>query len=297
MIREQRSYPKDQEEETGALYLVPTPIGNLQDMTFRAVDTLKKADIIAAEDTRHTKKLCHAFEITTSLISYHEHNKREREEELVNRVKSGEMVALVSDAGMPAISDPGADIVKRITEEGLPVIALPGANAAVTALVAAGLPTDSFTFAGFLDRNKKTRKKELEQWQASPSTLIFYEAPHRVKEMVSALLDSFGNRQAVLCRELTKQFETILRGDLEALKEYIEKEGIKGECVVVVEGASERERIAAAGAPWWETLTLKEHVTSYIEKGETSKQAIKLTALDRDMPKRDVYQAYHVENN
>ncbi|WP_416148104.1 16S rRNA (cytidine(1402)-2'-O)-methyltransferase [Salipaludibacillus sp. HK11] len=293
-MKEQRSFPKQNEEAVGALYLVPTPIGNLQDMTFRAVDILKQADVIAAEDTRHSKKLCHVFEVDTPLISYHEHNKREREQELVNRVASGETVALVSDAGMPAISDPGADLVKRFIEETLPVIALPGANAAVTALITSGLPTESFTFVGFLDRHKKNRKEQLDQWRGHSSTLIFYEAPHRLKEMLKTVESVFGNRQIALCRELTKHYETILRGTVHELQEWIDEYGIKGECVVVVEGASEEERSAMEELPWFEGLTVDGHVQAYIDQGQSSKEAIKQVAKDRGMPKRDVYQTYHV---
>ncbi|WP_280772227.1 16S rRNA (cytidine(1402)-2'-O)-methyltransferase [Salipaludibacillus daqingensis] len=292
-MKEQRSFPKQTEQ--GALYLVPTPIGNLQDMTFRAVDILKQANVIAAEDTRHTKKLCHVFEIDTSLISYHEHNKREREQEIVNRVIGGELVALVSDAGMPAISDPGTDLVKRFNEEGLPVIALPGANAAVTALISSGLSTDSFTFVGFLDRHKKNRRVQLDHWRSYSSTLIFYEAPHRMKEMLKTLEDVFGNRRVALCRELTKQYETILRGTVHELQAWIDEHGVKGECVLIVEGASEEDRSAMEATPWYEDLTIEEHVKSYLEEGQSSKEAIKQVAKDRKIPKRDVYQTYHVK--
>lgn len=295
MLKEQRSFQKLENQEQGMLYIVPTPIGNLQDMTFRAVDILKEADVIAAEDTRHSKKLCHVFEIETPLISYHEHNKREREQELVMRAQKGEVIALVSDAGMPAISDPGADLVKRFIHEGLNVTGLPGANAAVTSLVISGLSTEAFTFIGFLDRNKKQRKQALEEWKGSPSTLIFYEAPHRLKEMLKAVGEVFGNRNAVLCRELTKQYETILRGTVEELKEQLQEESVKGECVVVIEGASQAERDALEETPWWETLSLKEHIKKHIEDGQTSKQAIKTVSVERKLPKREVYQAFHVD--
>ncbi|UTR16635.1 16S rRNA (cytidine(1402)-2'-O)-methyltransferase [Salipaludibacillus sp. LMS25] len=295
-MNEQRSFIRDNDQQEGALYLVPTPIGNLQDMTFRAVDILKQAHIIAAEDTRHSKKLCHKFEIDTPLLSYHEHNKREREDELVRRVKGGEMVALVSDAGMPAISDPGADLVHRFKQEQLRVIALPGANAAVTALVTSGLPTDNFTFIGFLDRHKKQRKVQLEKWVTTPSTLIFYEAPHRLKDMMSAVYEVMGNRRVVLCRELTKQYETIINGTMEQVRHHLDNTEIKGECVIVIEGASEEERAMAVEAPWWENMTLISHVEAYIEKdGDNSKEAIKKVAKDRQISKREVYQAYHVE--
>lgn len=293
MLKEQRSFQKG--NETGTLYVVPTPIGNLQDMTFRAVDILKEADIIAAEDTRHSKKLCHVFDIGTPLISYHEHNKKEREGELVARAQRGEVIALVSDAGMPAISDPGVDLVKRFIEEGLTVVGLPGANAAVTSLVVSGLPTDAFTFIGFLDRNKKHRKQVLEQWKGSPSTLIFYEAPHRLKEMLKAVEEVLGNRNIALCRELTKQYETILRGTVEELKDRLLEEAVKGECVVVIEGATEEEQKALEDVPWWVEVSLIDHIQKLMDEGETSKQAIKSVAVERGIPKREVYQAFHVE--
>lgn len=287
----QESYRNEQQ---GCLYLVPTPIGNLQDMTFRAVEILKKATIIAAEDTRHTKKLCHYFSIDTPLISYHEHNKREREENLVQRAKNGEIIALVSDAGMPAISDPGAELVARFSTEELPVIALPGANAALTALVASALHTDQFTFAGFLNRKKKERLSELEKLKGNEATLLFYEAPHRLKETLSVLLEVLGDRKMALCREITKQYETLLRGTISEILEFVLEEGIKGECVLVVEGNSEES--TDRKEEWWSHLSVIDHVNSYInEKGVDSKDAIKQVAKDRQMKKRDVYQMYHVE--
>ncbi|ADU28328.1 16S rRNA (cytidine(1402)-2'-O)-methyltransferase [Evansella cellulosilytica] len=282
-------------DEAGCLYLVPTPIGNLQDMTYRAVDVLKGVNVIAAEDTRHTKKLCHVFSIDTPLISYHEHNKKERENYLVERVKSGEKIALVSDAGMPAISDPGSDLVARFTAEGLSVIALPGANAALTALIASGLSTDEFTFLGFLNRKKKERETTLKRWQASLSTLILYEAPHRLKETLEAVREVLGNRQIALCREITKQYETFVRGRIEEVLSHIEQEGIKGECVIILSGATEEEIEQLQEAPWWESLSIKEHVQAYIDDEEMiSKDAIKRTAEDRGLKKRDVYQKYHI---
>ncbi|MBU9721979.1 MULTISPECIES: 16S rRNA (cytidine(1402)-2'-O)-methyltransferase [Bacillaceae] len=288
----QQSY---RDEIEGCLYLVPTPIGNLQDMTFRAVDVLKEADVIAAEDTRHTKKLCHVFSINTPLISYHEHNKRDREDELVERVKKGEKVALVSDAGMPAISDPGADLVARFYKEELPVIPLPGANAALTALISSALPTDKFTFIGFLDRKKKDRNAALNEIKNEDSTLIFYESPHRLKETLNAISSELGNRQMALCRELTKQFETIIRGSVEEILSFIEAEGVKGECVIIVEGITEKEKVALeTDMSWWNSLSVVEHVNVYINDGKSSKEAIAQTAKDRGLKKRDVYQAYHI---
>lgn len=289
---EQRSFTGD--EAVGKITLVPTPIGNLDDMTYRAVKTLQEADVIAAEDTRHSKKLCHVFDIATPLVSYHEHNKRSRGEELLERVRNGEHVAVVSDAGMPAVSDPGADLVYAAKKEGLPVIALPGANAALTSLIASGLSTESFTFVGFVDRKKKKRKQVLAFWSGVPSTLMFYESPHRLKEMLEVSLEVLGDRNAAIGRELTKQYETIITGTLSELAEWAAAQEIKGECVLLIAGASMEEQEAAEEA-WWETLSLTEHVEKYMEAGEKSKQAIKLTAVDRGIAKRDVYQAYHVE--
>ncbi|MFA9559771.1 16S rRNA (cytidine(1402)-2'-O)-methyltransferase [Evansella sp. AB-rgal1] len=282
-------------EKKGCLYLVPTPIGNLQDMTYRAVEILKSADVIAAEDTRHTKKLCHVFSIETPLISYHEHNKRVREDYLVEKVRNGETIALVSDAGMPAISDPGADLVARFKKEQLPVVALPGANAALTALVSSGISTDVFTFIGFLDRKKKSRDTTLEKWKNSESTLLFYEAPHRIKETLTAISNVLGNREIALCREITKQFETVMRGKVNDILEYITNNGIKGECVLVISGATEEEIEENAPSSWWEALSIVEHVDALQKDGMEVKEAIKVTAKDRNMKKRDVYQMYHVE--
>ncbi|MBU9713703.1 16S rRNA (cytidine(1402)-2'-O)-methyltransferase [Evansella tamaricis] len=281
----------------GCLYLVPTPIGNLQDMTYRAVEILKEADIIAAEDTRHTKKLCHVFSIDTPLISYHEHNKLEREEHLVNRAKKGETIALVSDAGTPAISDPGADLVARFSQENLPIIPLPGANAVLTALISSGLPTDTFTFIGFLERKKKDRIASLEKLKTYGSTLIFYESPHRLKATLEDIQLVLGNRNIAFCRELTKQYETIVRGTVETVLSHVEEEGVKGECVLVVAGATELEQKEAAAEReyWWKDLSIIEHVETYINDGRTSKDAITQTAKDRELKKRDVYQSYHID--
>ncbi|SDZ66564.1 16S rRNA (cytidine1402-2'-O)-methyltransferase [Evansella caseinilytica] len=291
----QKSF-RDEQATGGCLYLVPTPIGNLQDMTYRAVEILKTADVIAAEDTRHTKKLCHVFAIDTPLISYHEHNKREREEELVQRVKDGQVIALVSDAGMPAISDPGADLVARFSAEELPVIALPGANAALTALITSSLSTEQFTFLGFPERRKNERVSLLEEWQYHPGTMIFYEAPHRLKETLKDMLEVFGDRSMALCRELTKQYETIVRGTISEIGGHVEEEGIKGECVLVISGATQEEQEQQKTVPaWWEQLSVIEHVDAHIEKGMSPKDAVKETAKERQLKKRDVYRMYHVD--
>ncbi|UOR10702.1 16S rRNA (cytidine(1402)-2'-O)-methyltransferase [Halobacillus amylolyticus] len=287
----QKSFGND--EQLGELYIVPTPIGNLQDMTYRAVATLNKVDVIAAEDTRNTKKLLNHFDIPTYLISYHEHNKTTRGPELIDRIKHGEKIAVVSDAGMPGISDPGSDLVKLATEENLPVIVLPGANAALPALVGSGLSTDSFYFYGFLPRKKKERLAELEIMQKQYSTIIFYESPHRLREMLVHVHMQFGNRKTVLARELTKRYEEYVRGTLEEVMNWADREEIRGEFCVIVEGSDEEE---FTNPFWWSHLSMIEHVEYYIkEKGMKSKEAIKQTSVDRKLSKREVYQAYHVE--
>lgn len=289
--KEQKSFSADTQ---GVLYLVPTPIGNLEDMTFRAIRILKEAELIAAEDTRQTIKLLNHFEISTPLTSYHEHNKRESGARLIEEIKSGKTVALVSDAGMPAISDPGYDLVVEALAEDIKVISLPGANAALTALIAAGLPTDHFYYYGFLPRGKKERQDELEKLKGITASIIFYEAPHRLKETVTAIAKTLGDRRAVLSRELTKKFEEYIRGTLSELVAWSEQEIVRGEFCIIVEGASEIEIIEENA--WWESMELKEHVQFYIEKENLrSKEAIKKVADERKLAKRDVYQAFHIE--
>ena len=282
-----------QMNERGTLYLVPTPIGNLEDMTFRAIRMLKEADFIAAEDTRQTKKLCNYFEIETPVMSYHEHNKEVSGQKILHMLEQGKTVALVSDAGMPCISDPGYDIVVQAVAEQYPVVPLPGPNAALTALIASGLETKHFYFYGFLQRHKKERKAELEKLRYIPNTMMFYEAPHRLGETLVSMKDVLGNRNVVLCRELTKKFEEFIRGSLEEVIHWAKENEVRGEFCVLVEGSTEE---AISEEAWWESLTVEEHVEYYIEgKGLSSKEAIKIVTKDRNMSKRDVYQAYHVE--
>lgn len=289
---QQKSFHND--GNSGILYLVPTPIGNLEDMSFRAVRILKEADLIAAEDTRNTKKLLHYFEIETQVVSYHEHNKRLSGEKLLSRLREGAVIALVSDAGMPAISDPGYELVREAAAEKLKVVALPGANAALTALIASGLPTQPFYFYGFLNRQKKEKKKELEKLSKQTGSLLFYESPHRLKDTLEVIYDIFGNREIVLCRELTKKFEEFIRGTLEEVLEWSRNDEIRGEFCIVVEGAD--EQIPLSETSWWENWSITEHVDHYItENGMPSKEAIKRVAKDRDLSKRDVYQAYHIQ--
>lgn len=291
MMWQQKSF--ENEATKGILYLIPTPIGNLEDMSFRAIRLLKEADLIAAEDTRNTKKLCNYFEIGTPVVSYHEHNKETSGDKLIQKVKEGLKIALVSDAGMPAISDPGYELVLAATREKVTVVPLPGANAALTSLIASGLPCQPFYFFGFLNRNKKEKRTELEGLKWQSATLIFYESPHRLKETLAAMLDVLGNRNVAICRELTKKYEEFIRGTIEEVIAWTHQDEIRGEFCLIVEGTDQQQEEAPS---WWQNLTLEEHVNHYIsEKSLPSKEAIKQTAKDRDMNKRDVYQAYHVE--
>lgn len=282
-------------EIEGAIILVPTPIGNLEDITYRALNTLKTATVIAAEDTRNTRKLLNYFEITTPLTSYHEYTKKEKIEKLINEAERGAKIAVVSDAGMPAISDPGTDIVEAALERNIKVIVLPGANAALSALVGSGLSTEEFYFYGFLPRKKKEMVEVLERLRSIPATLLFYESPFRVKQTLNVLHETLGNREIALARELTKRFEEYIRGTMEEVLTWTETNELKGEFVIVVEGASEDE--TDTEGDWWAGLDMKEHVEHYMDKeGLSSKEAIKQTAVDRGIPKREVYQNYHIQN-
>ncbi|MGJ7913643.1 16S rRNA (cytidine(1402)-2'-O)-methyltransferase [Neobacillus sp. LXY-1] len=281
------------EREKGILYLVPTPIGNLEDMSFRAIRILKEADLIAAEDTRNTKKLLNYFEIPTPIVSYHEHNKESSGEKLIEKLKEGANIALVSDAGMPAISDPGYELVTQAVHEKLTVVPLPGANAAITALIASGLPCQPFYFYGFLNRNKKEKREELENLRYQKATLVFYESPHRLKETLAIMGNILGNRKISLCRELTKKFEEFIRGSIEDLLIWAETDEIRGEFCIIVEGSKEE---VMEDQSWWAEFTIEDHVNHYISvKKMTSKDAVKQTAKDRGMNKREVYQVYHIE--
>lgn len=292
MMWQQKSF--ENEGQKGILYLVPTPIGNLEDMSFRAIRILKEADLIAAEDTRNTKKLCNYFEIQTPVVSYHEHNKESSGEKLIQKVKEGMKIALVSDAGMPAISDPGYELVQAAVEQRITVVPLPGANAALTALIASGLSCQPFYFYGFLSRSKKEKKEELENLRKQKATLVFYESPHRMKETLAIMHEILGNRNIALCRELTKKFEEFIRGSLEEILEWSNQDEIRGEFCIIVEGADDQQ--IEEEISWWEPLSLEEHVNYYVKsKNMSSKDAIKQTAKDRGLNKREVYQAYHIE--
>jgi len=285
----QKSFADASNENIGSLYLVATPIGNLEDMTFRAIRTLKEVQLIAAEDTRQTRKLLTHFEIGTRIVSYHEHNKQASGPELIRLLLEGQSIALVSDAGLPAISDPGADLVKDAIANDISVIPIPGANAALSALIISGLPTDRFLFAGFPPRERKSLMKWLLDMQAQRGTLLFYESPHRITKTLDALQECLGDRQIACIRELTKRHEEAVRGKISECIAWFEEHPPLGEFCVVVEGS---EGVGASELPavaiWWSELDLAAHVAHYEEQFDR-KEAIKKVALDRGLPKREVY--------
>ncbi|MGK5511146.1 16S rRNA (cytidine(1402)-2'-O)-methyltransferase [Brevibacillus formosus] len=287
----QRSFAS---EEAGVLYLVATPIGNLDDITVRCLNTLREVDVIACEDTRQTRKLLNHFQIEKRTVSYHEHNKEASGNGLLQWLAEGKKIALVSDAGLPAISDPGAELVRDATAAGFPVIPVPGANAALTALIASGLPTDRFVFCGFMGRENKGRREELERLKRYSETLIFYEAPHRVEKTLATMREAWGNRRAVLARELTKRYEEFARGTLDELLEWLRSGEVRGEFCVIVEGNTGPLEAEVDNA-WWQSLSIVEHVDHYCEQGMGKKEAIKQAADDRNVSKRDVYNEYHRE--
>ncbi|AOV06324.1 16S rRNA (cytidine(1402)-2'-O)-methyltransferase [Sporosarcina ureilytica] len=286
---------KSAEPGSGKLFLVGTPIGNLEDMTYRAIRILNEVHTIAAEDTRNTIKLCNHFEIQTPLISYHEHNQGVGGEKILQILSEGKSVALVSDAGMPCISDPGVDIAQKAIESGYDVVPVPGANAAITALVASGLTTQPFMFYGFLSRNKKERQQQIEQLKKREETILLYEAPHRLKETLKALQEQIeGSRKIVLAREITKKFEEFLRGTLEEALEWVNTNTVRGEFCIVIEGSD--GNVEDDEPVWWQELSAREHVEEIInQKNIRSKEAIREVAEVRSMSRRDVYQAFHVD--
>jgi 16S rRNA (cytidine1402-2'-O)-methyltransferase len=275
----------------GKLYVVGTPIGNLQEISPRALKILKTVDLIAAEDTRHTRKLLSHFQFSTPLTSFHEHNQDTKQIEIVQQLLSGKTVALVSDAGMPAISDPGEVLVTAAIAANIPVIPVSGPNAAINALVASGLSAQPFTFIGFLPRQKRERKQALAKWATLPTTLLFYEAPHRIKAMLQDCLEVMGDRNVVIARELTKKHEEWLRGTLREVLAYFDETPALGEYCVVIEAAS--DTLPAQENTWWEALTIVAHVDHYIAGGMDKKAAIRQTAVDRNVARREVYQVYH----
>lgn len=284
----QRQHSFDQ-TELGTLYLVPTPIGNLQDMTFRAVDTLKTVDLIAAEDTRNTQKLLNHFEVETKQISFHEHNTAQRIPQLVEKLLTGISIAQVSDAGMPSISDPGRELVAAAIQNDIPVVPLPGANAGLTALIASGLEPQPFYFYGFLGRKPSFQKQELTELAKHQETLIFYESPHRIAKTLVNMIEIFGaDRQAVLARELTKKHEEFLRGTLVELQAWATEDNVRGEFVMLVAG-NDAEEVDE------EVINLSpvEEVSHLIDSGLTTNAAIKQVAKRRAINRQDLYKDYH----
>lgn len=274
--------------KNGKLYLVPTPIGNLKDITLRALEILQEADFIAAEDTRQTLKLLNHFEIKKSLISYHKFNEQIKSDKIIELLLEGKNVALVSDAGTPGISDPGSVIVQRCIEENIEFEVLPGATAITTALVYSGLDTTKFIFRGFLPRENKERKIATEGLLQSQETLIFYEAPHRLMDTLEFLQDTFGNRKIAVCRELTKIYEEIYRGSISEALQHFEEKKPRGEFVLVLEG-KKLEDIKEEQREIWVNLSIEEHILKYVNDGVNKKEAIKLVAKERELPKSEVY--------
>ena len=272
----------------GKLYLVPTPIGNLKDITLRALEVLKFVDIVAAEDTRQTLKLLNYFEIKKSLMSYHKHNEQEKSEDIIELLKEGHNIAIVTDAGTPGISDPGAVIVKKCINENIDFEVLPGATAITTALVYSGLDTTKFLFRGFIPRENKERKILLNEIKDVKESIILYESPYRVVSTLETLLEYLGNRNIAICRELTKLHEEIKRGKIDELIDYFKNTAPKGEFVLVIEG-KQQEHIDRENKEKWENLSIKDHILSVMESGISKKEAIKYVAKERGLSKNEVY--------
>lgn len=272
----------------GKLYIVPTPIGNLKDITLRALEVLKSVDLVAAEDTRMTLKLLNHFDIKKSLISYHKYNETVKSDEIIEKLKEGKNIALVSDAGSPGISDPGSVIIVKCVEMGIDFEVLPGATALITALVYSGLESTSFIFKGFLPRENKDRVPIIEDIKNRTETIIIYEAPHRLVNTLEFLKDNLGNRKVALCRELTKIHEEIIRLNLDTAVDYYKENMPRGEYVLVIEGKSklelENEKKSA-----WQDMSIEQHIEKYIKEGLSKKEAIKKVAKDRNMSKSEIY--------
>ncbi len=273
----------------GKLYLCATPIGNMEDITFRAVRVLKEADLIAAEDTRHSIKLLNHFDIHTPMTSYHEFNKVEKAKRLVQMMLEGKQVACITDAGTPGISDPGEELVRQCHEAGIPVTSVPGPAACVAAVTMSGLPTRRFCFEAFLPSDKKEKARILEELKRETRTIVIYEAPHRLVRTLGELLEALGDRQISICRELTKKHETVFRSTLQQAADYYEQNEPKGECVLVLEGRSaawlEMEKEAS-----WQDIPLDQHMERYLSQGMDKKEAMRQVARDRGISRRDVYQ-------
>ncbi len=274
---------------TGTLYLCATPIGNLEDITFRVLRTLKEVDLIAAEDTRNSIKLLNHFEIKTKMTSYHEYNKIDKAVYLVERLKEGMNIALITDAGTPGISDPGEELVKMCYQEGIEVTSLPGACACITALTMSGQATRRFAFEAFLPYDKKERSAILEELKKETRTIVLYEAPHRLKKTLRELLDVVGDRDITICKELTKRHEKKLQGTLQEVVYYYEEHDPRGEYVLILAGKPETERQEEEQKKW-ESMTIQAHMAIYEQQGIDRKSAMKRVAKDRGIPKREVYQ-------
>ena len=270
----------------GNLYLVATPIGNLEDITLRAINVLKNVDLIAAEDTRHTLKLLNHLEISKPMISCHRHNENEKSNKIIEKLKEGKNIAIVSDAGTPGISDPGEEVVKEAIKENIQIIPIPGACAAINALIVSGIDTKEFYFLGFLPLNKKLRKEKLNEIKNINKTIILYEAPHKILNTINDLENILENRQVVFAREITKMHEEFIRGTIKEVKEKIENP--KGEFVIIIEGNKNVENIENK----LNLLTINEHYNYYENKGYSKKEIIKLIAKDRNVNKNEIYQKF-----
>lgn len=273
----------------GKLFLCATPIGNLEDITFRVLRTLKEVDLIAAEDTRHSIKLLNHFEIKTPMTSYHEFNKVEKAKYLVEKMQEGVNIALVTDAGTPGISDPGEELVRQCYEAGIEVTSLPGPAACITALTMSGMATRRFAFEAFLPADKKDKQVILEELKNETRTIILYEAPHRLVRTLGELLEVLGDRKISICRELTKKYETVFRTTISEALAYYETQEPKGECVIVMEGRT-HEELQKEKEQAWETMPIEVHMEKYLSQGMEKKDAMKQVAKDRGISKRDVYQ-------
>ncbi|MFS1510862.1 16S rRNA (cytidine(1402)-2'-O)-methyltransferase [Chengkuizengella sp. SCS-71B] len=282
----QKSFLKD-ETNKGCLYLVGTPIGNLEDISYRALRILKEVNCIACEDTRQTRKLLSHFQISTRSISYHEHNKHASGKEIIRLIEQGKDIALVSDAGLPVISDPGNELVQLAILSNLSVIPIPGANAALSALIISGLDTDQFMFFGFLPRNKKDKKEKIQELLETTGSIIFYESPHRLLNTLHLMLEVWGNRRISIAREITKKYEEIIRGTLEECISYMDDMKVQGEYCIVVEGNI--KKVEGKDELWWSLLSIQEHLEYYINQDFDKKEAMKKVAVDRKVSKRDIY--------
>ena len=281
----------------GILYLCATPIGNLEDMTFRAIRTLKEVDLIAAEDTRNSIRLLNRFAIQTPMTSYHEYNKYDKGRKLIEKLLEGKNIALITDAGTPGISDPGEELVRMCHENGIRVTSVPGAAACITALTMSGLPTRRFAFEAFLPSEKKEREKILTELERETRTIILYEAPHRLVRTLKLLEERLGDeRNVAVCRELTKKHETVYRGTLCDAVSYYESTEPRGECVLVIDGKSQEE-IEREEQKKWEQMSIEDHVAYYISQGADRKEAMKKTAQDRGVSKRDIYNYLEKQKN